>query len=97
LPNEVTSRTPGEFKTILDRRNQEWKDIDTVFASFGQVYEEMTPISMLRTVAAIGQGTKLFVPHLLKEIRPVGQPGQPTTARDADSSRWILTNRIRRC
>ena len=77
LPNEVTSRTPAEFKTILDRRNQEWKDIDTVFASFGQVYEEMTPISMLRTVAAIGQGTKLFVPHLLKEIRPIGQPGQP--------------------
>ena len=77
LPNEVTSRTPAEFKTILDRRNQEWKDIDTVFASFGQVYEEMTPISMLRTVAAIGQGTKLFVPHLLKEIKPVGQPGQP--------------------
>jgi len=77
LPNEVASRTPGEFKTILDRRNQEWKDIDTVFASFGQVYEEMTPISMLRTVAAIGEGSKLFVPHLLKEIKPVGQPGQP--------------------
>ncbi|MFZ0062760.1 MAG: penicillin-binding protein 2 [Pyrinomonadaceae bacterium] len=77
LPNEVGSRTPSEFKTILDRRNQEWKDIDTVFASFGQVYEEMTPISMLRTVAAIGQGSKLYVPHLLKEIKPVGQPDQP--------------------
>jgi len=77
LPNEVTSRTPGEFKTILDRRNQEWKDIDTVFASFGQVYEEMTPISMLRTVAAIGQGSKMFVPHLLKEIKPVGEADQP--------------------
>jgi penicillin-binding protein 2 len=77
LPNEVSSRTPSEFKTILDRRNQEWKDIDTVFASFGQVYEEMTPISMLRTVAAIGQGSKLYVPHLLKEIKPVGQPDQP--------------------
>jgi penicillin-binding protein 2 len=76
LPNEVSSRTPGEFKTILDRRNQEWKDIDTVFASFGQVYEEMTPISMLRTVAAVGQGSKLFVPHLLKEIKPVGQPNE---------------------
>lgn len=74
LPNEVSSRTPAEFKTILDRRNQEWKDIDTVFASFGQVYEEMTPISMLRTVAAIGEGSKLFVPHLLKEIKPVGKP-----------------------
>lgn len=77
LPNEVSSRTPSEFKTILDRRNQEWKDIDTVFASFGQVYEEMTPISMLRTVAAIGQGSKMFVPHLLKQIKPVGQPQQP--------------------
>ena len=77
LPNEVTSRTPGEFKTILDRRNQEWKDIDTVFASFGQVYEEMTPISMLRTVSAIGQGSKMFVPHLLKEIKPVGKSDQP--------------------
>ena len=77
LPNEVSSRTPIEFKTILDRRNQEWKDIDTVFASFGQVYEEMTPISMLRTVAAIGQGSKLFVPHLLREIKPVGKPDQP--------------------
>ena len=77
LPNEVTSRTPGEFKTILDRRNQEWKDIDTVFASFGQVYEEMTPISMLRTVAAIGQGTKMYVPHLLKEIKPVGKADEP--------------------
>ena len=77
LPNEVSSRTPSEFKPILDKRNQEWKDIDTVFASFGQVYEEMTPISMLRTVAAIGEGSKLFVPHLLKEIKPVGQPDQP--------------------
>jgi penicillin-binding protein 2 len=77
LPNEVGSRTPSEFKTILDRRNQEWKDIDTVFASFGQVYEEMTPISMLRTVAAIGQGSKMFVPHLLKQIKPVGESQQP--------------------
>lgn len=72
LPNEVTSRTPVEFKTILDRRNQEWKEIDTVFASFGQVYEEMTPVSMLRTVAGIGVGGKLFIPHLLREVKPVG-------------------------
>lgn len=76
LPNEVTSRTPVEFKTILDRRQQEWKDIDTVFASFGQVYEEMTPVSMLRTVAGIGVGGKLYTPHLLKEVRPVGTAGE---------------------
>lgn len=76
LPNEVSSRTPTEFKTILDRRSQEWKDIDTVFASFGQVYEEMTPLNMLRMVAGVGLGGKLYVPHLLKEVKPVGEAGQ---------------------
>ncbi len=77
LPNEVTSRTPSEFKAILERRNQPWKDIDTVFASFGQVYEEMTPLSMLRAVSSVGLGGKLYVPHLLKELKPVGEPGEP--------------------
>jgi penicillin-binding protein 2 len=71
LPNEVSSRTPREFKTILDRRNQPWKEIDTVFASFGQVYEEMTPLSMLRTVSGVGVNGKLYTPHLLKEIMPL--------------------------
>ncbi|MBA3571976.1 MAG: penicillin-binding protein 2, partial [Pyrinomonadaceae bacterium] len=75
VPNEVSSRTPAEFKAILDRRNQRWKEIDTVFASFGQVYEEMTPLSMLRTVAGVGLGGKLYVPHFLKELKPVGEPG----------------------
>jgi penicillin-binding protein 2 len=92
LPNEVSSRTPTEFKTTFDRRNQQWKDIDTVFASFGQVYEEMTPLTMLRTVAGVGLGGKLYVPHLLKEIRPVGEPGQADysagrTFKALDSSR----------
>ncbi|MGH9907965.1 MAG: penicillin-binding transpeptidase domain-containing protein, partial [Pyrinomonadaceae bacterium] len=77
LPSEVNSRTPTEFKAIFDRRNQNWNEIDTVFASFGQVYEEMTPLSMLRTVAGIALGGKLFVPHLLKEMKPVGEPGTP--------------------
>ncbi len=75
LPNEVGSRTPTEFKAILDRRNQPWNEIDTVFASFGQVYEEMTPLNMLRTVAGIGMGGKLYVPHLLKEMKPVAAAG----------------------
>jgi penicillin-binding protein 2 len=77
VPNEVSSRTPTEFKAILERRNQEWKDIDTVFASFGQVYEEMTPLSMLRAVAGVGLNGKLYVPHFLKELKPVGQPDTP--------------------
>jgi penicillin-binding protein 2 len=77
VPNEVSSRTPTEFKAILERRKQEWKEIDTVFASFGQVYEEMTPLNMLRVVAGVGLSGKLYVPHFLKEFKPVGQPGTP--------------------
>ncbi len=87
VPNEVSSRTPVEFKGILDRRNQEWKDIDTVFASFGQVYEEMTPLNMLRSVAGIGLRGKLYVPHFLKELKPAGQPGTP----DYRQARWFQT------
>jgi len=77
VPNEVSSRTPAEFKAIFDRRDQSWKEIDTVFASFGQVYEEMTPISILRTVAGVGLRGKLYVPHFLKELKPIGEPGTP--------------------
>jgi penicillin-binding protein 2 len=32
---------------------------------------------MLRTVAGIGMGGKLYVPHLLKEFKPAGDPGSP--------------------
>ena len=74
LPTK-SSATPTEFKTILDRRNQEWK---TSIRSLphAAVYEEMTPLNMLRTVAGVGLGGKLYVPHLLKEVRPVGETGQ---------------------
>jgi len=75
LPNEVSSRTPREFKAILDRRNQPWKEIDTVFASFGQVYEEMTPLSMLRTIAGIGMRGQLYTPHLMKEVKAADERG----------------------
>jgi penicillin-binding protein 2 len=75
LPNECSTRTPREFKATLDRRHQPWKEIDTVFASFGQVYEEMTPLAMLRTVAGIGVKGRLYTPHLLKEVRPLEASG----------------------
>ena len=46
LPNEVVSWTPSrEFKKRMTER-PEWKDIDTVYASFGQVYDIITPISL---------------------------------------------------
>lgn len=78
LPNEVKSWTPSrEFKARMQPRSPEWKDIDTVYASFGQVYDIMTPMAMLRAEAGIGVGGKLYIPHLLKEARAVGEPGTP--------------------
>jgi penicillin-binding protein 2 len=36
-----------------------------------------TPISMLRAVASIGVKGKMYVPHFLKEFKPVGPIGEP--------------------
>jgi penicillin-binding protein 2 len=59
----------------MQPKDPQWKDIDTVYASFGQVYDIVTPIALLRTVAGVGMGGKLYVPHLLREARAVGENG----------------------
>ncbi|HEX8143715.1 MAG TPA: penicillin-binding protein 2 [Pyrinomonadaceae bacterium] len=83
LPHEVVSWTPSpEFKARWNPRDPEWKDIDTVYASFGQVYDIITPISLLRAISSIGIGGRLYVPHLLKEAREVSEVG-PFPARAA--------------
>ncbi|MFN2454361.1 MAG: penicillin-binding protein 2 [Pyrinomonadaceae bacterium] len=81
LPQELVSWTPSrEFKKRFNPKAPEWGDIDTVYASFGQVYDFATPMAMLRAVAGIGVGGKLYVPHLLKEVKEIGAVGDP--ARD---------------
>ncbi|MGH9941456.1 MAG: penicillin-binding protein 2 [Pyrinomonadaceae bacterium] len=83
LPHELVSWTPSrEFKKRFNPRDPDWRDIDTVYASFGQVYDFVTPLAMLRSVAGIAVGGKLYTPHLLKEVRPVAEVG-PFTARAA--------------
>jgi len=93
LPNEVVSWTPSrEFKRRMQPRDPEWRDIDTVYASFGQVYDIITPISLLRTIAAVSKNGRMYIPHLLKEVRPVGTEGTteyrgPVTFQPLDQSR----------
>ena len=78
LPNEVLDLTPSlELKKRTQGEKAEWGDIDTVYASFGQVYDIITPIALLRTIAGIANGGRLYIPHLLKELRPVGVQGSP--------------------
>jgi penicillin-binding protein 2 len=76
LPNEVISWTPSrEFKRRMQPRDPEWRDIDTVYSSFGQVYDIITPISLLRTIAAVAEDGHMYIPHLLKEVKAIGTPG----------------------
>ena len=78
IPNEVLSLTPSrELKRRMQPRSPEWNDIDTVYASFGQVYDVITPIALIRAIAAISVGGKLYTPHFVKEFKPVGKPGDP--------------------
>jgi len=93
LPNEVISWTPSrEFKRRMQPRDPEWRDIDTVYSSFGQVYDIITPISLLRTIAGISMDGRLYIPHLLKEVRALGTPNTAeykaaVTFQPLDSSR----------
>lgn len=75
LPNEKTSQTPKSWMPTVIKNEGKWTDIRTVYASIGQDTVVITPISMLRAVASIGVKGKMFVPHLLKEFKPIGAVG----------------------
>lgn len=76
LPHEVVSTTPSrELKARLNPRSPAWTDIDTIHAAFGQGTDVLTPIALLRAVSSIGMQGRMYVPHLLKEIKSVGVVG----------------------
>ena len=76
LPHEVVSTTPSrELKAKLYPKDPDWKDIDTVYSSFGQGEDVLTPVALLRAHSAIGMKGKMFVPHLLKEVHAIAAVG----------------------
>src|SRR5712664_2156773 len=80
LPHEVISTTPSrELKARLYPNESEWKDIDTVYSSFGQGEDVLTPLALLRAHSAIGMGGKMYVPHLLKEVRAIAAVGNQSS------------------
>ena len=83
LPHEVISTTPSrELKARLYPKDPEWKDIDTVYSSFGQGEDVLTPIALLRAHSAIGMKGRMFVPHLLKEVKPIAAVGNDPSSSD---------------
>jgi penicillin-binding protein 2 len=80
LPHEVISTTPSrEGKARSFPNDPEWKDIDTVYSSFGQGQDVLTPIALLRAHSAISMDGKMFIPHLLKEVREIAAVGDPAS------------------
>ncbi|MFZ5535428.1 MAG: peptidoglycan D,D-transpeptidase FtsI family protein [Patescibacteria group bacterium] len=50
------------------RADKEWGEVDQYTASFGQGIA-VTPVQMVRAIAALANGGKLMEPHVVKEIR----------------------------
>jgi len=83
LPHEQISTTPSrELKARLYPKDPEWKDIDTVYSSFGQGEDVLTPMALLRAHSAIGMAGKMYVPHLLKEVRAIAAVGNDPSRSD---------------
>src|SRR5207247_3763960 len=92
LPHELVSLTPSrEQKAKFYPSDPEWKDIDTVYSSFGQGQDVLTPIALLRAHSAIGMAGKMYVPHLLKEVRAIGAVGNDPTRSDYRAARPART------
>jgi penicillin-binding protein 2 len=80
LPGEYTSRTPKFYKPYIEKRDGRWNDVETVFASIGQVTVQATPIALLRAIAPVGVEGKMVVPHLMKEAKEVSAVGEPDSS-----------------
>jgi penicillin-binding protein 2 len=76
LPNEKISQTPKSWFPSVVKREGKWSDIRTVFAAIGQDTVVVTPISMIRAIASVGVRGQMFVPHLLKEFKPISAVGE---------------------
>ena len=88
LPHEVTSTTPSrELKARLYPKDPDWKDIDTVYSSFGQGEDVLTPIALIRAHSAIGMKGKMYLPHLLKEVKPIAAVGNDPSGSDYRAAR----------
>ena len=76
LPNEKVPQTPKTWMPYILKHEGKWNDIRTVYASIGQDTVVVTPISMLRAVSSVGMRGKEYIPHFLKEFKPIGAVGE---------------------
>ncbi len=71
LPGEKLGQTPKSWKPIIEKREGRWSDIRTIYSAIGQDTVVVTPLSLLRTISAVGMFGRMYTPHLLKEFRAI--------------------------
>lgn len=76
LPNEKIPQTPKTWMPYILKHEGKWSDIRTVYASIGQDTVVVTPISMLRVISMVGMRGREYIPHFLKEFRPIAAMGK---------------------
>ncbi len=67
LPGEVSGLVPGRMWKMMSMR-ENWYEGDTVNFSIGQGYLLVTPLQIVRMMAASGNGGRLIRPHVVKRI-----------------------------
>lgn len=68
----IGSLASREFK--LKYLGEGWVPADTCNAALGQLYNAFTPIQLVNYAASIGNGGKLYTPHLVrKRVQPNGE------------------------
>jgi penicillin-binding protein 2 len=76
IPNEKVPQTPKTWMPYILKHEGKWSDIRTVYASIGQDTVVVTPISMIRAVSSVGMHGKEYIPHFLREFKPIGAVGR---------------------
>lgn len=90
LPGEATGLLPTpEWKKRVF--NEPWYLGDTYFTAIGQYSMQVTPIQMVKAVATIANGGKLFTPTLLADKEPMY-----STVPVSDSSLAVVREGMRR-
>lgn len=90
---ELTGIDVQEEAPASMREDEEWKEIDLATASFGQGIA-VTPIQMVRAVAAIANGGQLVEPRAVKEIRDGSDRVVPVKPKKGRSVISAATARI---
>lgn len=77
LPSEEAGHLPSPDEQVQGRRRR-WYPGDTLGLAIGQADLEVTPLQMVRAMAAVANGGQLVTPHLAGEAGPVSIGESPS-------------------